>query len=255
MNEPQLFNFEGNEVRTIVIENEPYFVGKDVAGVLGYKRATKAIQDHVDIEDKDEVPIQDSIGRLQQTPIINESGLYALIFGSKLESAKRFKRWVTSEVLPAIRKHGAYATPRTIDDWLNNPDMMIKALEQLKTEREQRLIAEQQVNELKPKATYYDLVLQNKSLLSVSKIAKDYGKSAIWLNNKLHELGIQFKQGDTWLLYQKHADKGYTQSTTHVIDEEKSRMLTKWTQKGRLFIYELLKDEGILPLIELEETA
>ena len=251
MNKPQLFNFEGNEVRTIVIENEPYFVGKDVAGVLGYKRATKAIQDHVDIEDKDEVPIQDSIGRLQQTPIINESGLYALIFGSKLESAKRFKRWVTSEVLPAIRKHGAYATPRTIDDWLNNPDMMIKALEQLKTEREQRLIAEQQVNELQPKATYYDLVLQNKSLLSVSKIAKDYGKSAIWLNNKLHELGIQFKQGDTWLLYQKHADKGYTQSTTHVIDDEKSRMLTKWTQKGRLFIYELLKDEGVLPLIEV----
>lgn len=253
MNKPQLFNFEGNEVRTIVIENEPYFVGKDVAGVLGYKRATKAIQDHVDIEDKDEVPIQDSIGRLQQTPIINESGLYALIFGSKLESAKRFKRWVTSEVLPAIRKHGAYATPRTIDDWLNNPDMMIKALEQLKTEREQRLIAEQQVNELQPKATYYDLVLQNKSLLSVSKIAKDYGKSAIWLNNKLHDLGIQFKQGDTWLLYQKHADKGYTQSTTHVIDEEKSRMLTKWTQKGRLFIYELLKDENILPLIEIEQ--
>lgn len=252
MNEPQLFNFEGNEVRTVVIDNEPYFVGKDIAGVLGYKRAAKAIQDHVDIEDKDEVPIQDSIGRLQQTPIINESGLYALIFGSKLESAKRFKRWVTSEVLPAIRKHGAYATARTIDDWLNNPDMMIKALEQLKTEREQRLIAEQQVNELKPKATYYDLVLQNKSLLSVSKIAKDYGKSAIWLNNKLHELGIQFKQGDTWLLYQKHADKGYTQSTTHVIDDEKSRMLTKWTQKGRLFIYELLKDENILPLIEIE---
>lgn len=253
MNEPQLFNFEGNEVRTVVVDNEPYFVGKYVAGVLGYKRAAKAIQDHVDIEDKDEVPIQNSIGRLQQTPIINESGLYALIFGSKLESAKRFKRWVTSEVLPAIRKHGAYATTRTIDDWLNNLDMMIKALEQLKTEREQRLIAEQQVNELRPKATYYDLVLQNKSLLSVSKIAKDYGKSAIWLNNKLHELGIQFKQGDTWLLYQKHADKGYTQSTTHVIDDEKSRMLTKWTQKGRLFIYELLKDENILPLIEIEQ--
>lgn len=251
MNEPQLFNFEGNEVRTIVIENEPYFVGKDVAKVLGYKRTADAIKQHVDGEDKLTRQFTDS-GQNRNMTIINESGLYALIFGSKLESAKRFKRWVTSEVLPAIRKHGAYATPRTIDDWLNNPDMMIKALEQLKTEREQRLIAEQQVNELKPKATYYDLVLQNKSLLSVSKIAKDYGKSAIWLNNKLHELGIQFKQGDTWLLYQKHADKGYTQSTTHVIDDEKSRMLTKWTQKGRLFIYELLKDENILPLIEIE---
>lgn len=251
MNEPQLFNFEGNEVRTIVIENEPYFVGKDVAKVLGYKRTADAIKQHVDGEDKLTRQFTDS-GQNRNMTIINESGLYALIFGSKLESAKRFKRWVTSEVLPAIRKNGAYATPRTIDDWLNNPDMMIKALEQLKTEREQRLIAEQQVNELQPKATYYDLVLQNKSLLSVSKIAKDYGKSAIWLNNKLHELGIQFKQGDTWLLYQKHADKGYTQSTTHVIDDEKSRMLTKWTQKGRLFIYELLKDENILPLIEIE---
>lgn len=251
MNEPQLFNFEGNEVRTIVIENEPYFVGKDVAEVLGYSDTNQSIRKHVDSEDKLTRQI-DGTGQKRNMTIINESGLYALIFGSKLESAKRFKRWVTSEVLPAIRKHGAYATPQTIDDWLNNPDVMIKALEQLKSEREQRLIAEQQVNELQPKATYYDLVLQNKSLLSVSKIAKDYGKSAIWLNNKLHELGIQFKQGDTWLLYQKYADKGYTQSTTHVIDDEKSRMLTKWTQKGRLFIYELLKDENILPLIEIE---
>lgn len=250
MNKPQLFNFEGNEVRINIIENEPYFVGKDVAEVLGHKNGSRDVNRHVEEEDKLKYRIG-TAGQMREQTIINESGLYALIFGSKFESAKRFKRWVTSEVLPAIRKHGAYATPRTI----NNPDIMIKALEQLKTEREQRLIAEQQVNELKPKATYYDLVLQNKSLLSVSKIAKDYGKSAIWLNNKLHELGIQFKQGDTWLLYQKHADKGYTQSTPHVIDDEKSRMLTKWIQKGRLFIYELLKDEGILPLIEIEAAV
>ena len=108
------------------------------------------------------------------------------------------------------------------------------------------------INELQPKATYYDLILQNKSLLSVSKIAKDYGKSAIWLNQKLHELGVQFKQGGVWLLYQKYADKGYTQSQTHVIDDAKSKFNTYWTQKGRLFIYGLLKTEGILPLIERE---
>src|SRR5699024_7850829 len=131
MNEPQLFNFEGNKVRTIVIENEPYFVGKDVADTLGYARADNAIRNHVDDEDKLTHQISAS-GQNRNMTIINESGLYALIFGSKLESAKRFKRWVTSEVLPTIRKHGAYATPRTIDDWLNNPDMMIKALEQLK---------------------------------------------------------------------------------------------------------------------------
>lgn len=109
MNEIQIFNSsEFGNVRTVTIDGEPWFVGKDVANALGYERATKAIQDHVDDDDKDEVPIQDSIGRMQKTPVINESGLYALIFGSKLESAKRFKHWVTSEVLPTIRKTGGY---------------------------------------------------------------------------------------------------------------------------------------------------
>lgn len=108
------------------------------------------------------------------------------------------------------------------------------------------------VNELQPKATYYDLVLQNKSTLSITKIAKDYGKSAKWLNAKLHEYGIQYKQGDQWFLYQEYAQLGYTQSSTHVIDDEHSRMSTKWTQKGRLFIYDTLKSHDILPLIEQE---
>lgn len=116
MNELQIFNSEEfGDIRTVQLNNETYFVGKDVAEALGYERATKAIQDHVDVDDKDEIPIQDSIGRMQKTPIINESGLYALIFGSKLESAKRFKHWVTSEVLPAIRKTGAYRKPMTTD--------------------------------------------------------------------------------------------------------------------------------------------
>lgn len=242
----QEFNFNGQEVRTVMRNNTPYFIGKDVAEALGYRRPTKAIADHIDDEDKDEVPIQDSIGRSQMTPIINESGLYSLILKSNLDTAKRFKRWVTSEVLPSIRKRGLYAT----DELLDNPDLLIQVATELKNEREQRLIAEQRINELQPKATYYDLVLQNKSLISVSKIAKDYGKSAQWLNSKLHEFGVQYKQGGTWLLYQKYADKGYTQSTTHVIDEERNKLFTKWTQKGRLFIYELLKNQDVLPLIE-----
>lgn len=116
MNELQIFNSEEfGDIRTVQLNNETYFVGKDVAEALGYERATKAIQDHVDTDDKDEIPIQDSIGRMQKTPVINESGLYALIFGSKLESAKRFKHWVTSEVLPAIRKTGSYQKPMTTD--------------------------------------------------------------------------------------------------------------------------------------------
>ena len=251
--ELQTFNFETQEVRTLIKNNEPWFIGNDLAEVLGYRNKSDALQKHIDKEDKDEIAIRDSIGRMQNTPIVNESGMYALIFGSKLPKAKEFKRWVTSEVLPSIRKHGTYMTAETIEKALTDPDTIIQLATTLKEEREQRLIAEQRVNELQPKATYYDLVLQNKSLISVSQIAKDYGKSAMWLNQKLHELGIQYKQGGTWLLYQNHADKGYTQSTTHVIDEGKSRMFTKWTQKGRLFIYETLKDEGILPLIEQEE--
>ncbi|ANK66562.1 phage antirepressor [Loigolactobacillus backii] len=255
MNELQNFDFEGNNVRTVIIGNKPYFVGKDVADILGYQRATKAIQDHVDSEDKDEVPFQDSIGRNQNTPVITESGVYSLIFSSHLDSAKRFKHWVTSDVLPTIRKHGAYMTPAKIEEALLNPDTIINLAQQLKTERESRLIAEQQVSELTPKATYYDLILRNKTLLSITKIAKDYGWSGTAMNKKLHQLGVQFKQGKTWLLYQKYADKGYTQSQTFVDDTDTSRMSTYWTQAGRIFIYELLKQNGILPLIEQENIA
>lgn len=117
------------------------------------------------------------------------------------------------------------------------------------------LVLGQQVSELKPKATYYDMVLQNKSLLAISTIAKDYGMSAMKMNQLLHDLGIQYKQGGIWLLYAKHQDKGYTQTHTHVIDPDNSKVSTKWTQKGRLFIYDLLKGEGILPMIEREESA
>ena len=149
----------------------------------------------------------------------------------------------------------------------NSPDMIMKRALQiadkrvitLQTENNQlqleSSVQKQQIAELQPKASYYDLVLQNKSLLSVSKIAKDFGKSAVWLNRYLHELGVQYKQGDIWLLYAKHQDKGYTQTHTHVIDSENSRVSTKWTQKGRLFIYDLLKNKGILPLIERQEVG
>ncbi|MBO1209190.1 phage antirepressor [Mammaliicoccus sciuri] len=249
MQELQIFNFDSNEVRTVVVNEEPYFVGKDVAKILGYKRTADAIKQHVDSEDKGVGKIQ-TPGGLQNTTLINESGLYSLIFSSKLDSAKRFKRWVTSEVLPAIRKHGIYATDSVIEQTMKNPDYIITVLTEFKKERESRLVAEQQVQELKPKATYYDLVLQNKSLLSVSKIAKDYGMSAMRMNKLLHELGVQYKQGDIWLLYAKYQDKGYTQTSTYALDEEHSKVSTKWTQKGRLFIYDLLKDEGILPTIE-----
>ena len=201
----------------------------------------------------------DGLGRKQDMKFVSESNLYKLIFQSKKKEAEAFTDWVTSEVLPAIRKHGLYA----IDDLLENPDMAIAALQKLKEERQLRLQAQEEVaqknqiiQELQPKATYYDLVLQNKSLVAISVIAKDYGMSAKKLNKILHELKTQFKQGKTWLLYQKYAGKGYTQSKTHTIDADYSKMHTYWTQKGRLFLYDLLKNKkGILPLIEQKDVA
>lgn len=118
MNELKIFeNTEFGKVRATEINGEAWLVGKDVAEILGYERPTKAVTDHVDSEDRDVVPIQDSIGRMQNTPIINESGLYSLIISSKLPQAKKFKRWVTAEVLPSIRKHGAYMTPQKIEEY------------------------------------------------------------------------------------------------------------------------------------------
>lgn len=260
MKELKTFNFENHQVRTLTIDDEPFFVGKDVAVILGYSNSRKALQDHVDLEDKkDGVTIRDSIGREQKPVVINESGLYSLIMSSKLPTAKKFKRWVTSEVLPAIRKHGAYMTDQKIKEVLTDPDTIIQLATQLKEEREGRLIAEQQVNELKPKATYYDRILANPALVTITVIAKDYGMSGVAMNKKLHELGVQYRQGNIWLLYSKYQKLGWTQSETHMIERndgtEKAVVNTKWTQKGRLGLYELLKQNDVLPLIEKDEVA
>ncbi len=132
MNELQIFNFDSNEVRTVVVNEEPYFVGKDVAKVLGYKNTREALKYHVDNEDKkDGVAIHDSIGRTQKPVLINESGLYSLIFSSKLDSAKRFKRWVTSEVLPQIRKQGFYMTNSLVQEIVDNPQVIHYLAEQV----------------------------------------------------------------------------------------------------------------------------
>ena len=263
MNGIQIFqNAEFGSVRTADINGVPYFVGKDVAEILGYSNTRKALLDHVDKEDKtDGVTIRDSIGRDQTPVLINESGLYSLILSSKMPNARRFKRWVTSEILPTIRKHGVYAT----DELIANPDLAIAAFTALKEEREKNRLLEQttavqkqQIAEMKPKASYYDVVLNCKDLISTSTVAKDYGKSAIWMNRYLHEKGVQFKQGEIWLLYQKYAEKGYTNTKTHSYSANDGTIHTKphtyWTQKGRLFVYELLKADGILPTMEQEDS-
>lgn len=255
--ELQIFNnSEFGSIRTTVIDGKPYFCGSDVASALGYKRPNDAISAHCRATVKHSTPIS---GKLQEINFISEGDVYRLIIRSKLPDAERFESWVFDEVLPSIRKHGMYAA----DELLNNPDLFISALQQLKIEKErtknlQLQIAQNQqiINEMKPKASYYDMILQNKSTVPISQIAKDYGMSGRAFNAMLHDLGIQFKQGNTWLLYSKYQNNGYTQSRTHAIDAERSVMHTYWTQKGRLFLYDLLKNQkNLLPVIERSVAA
>ena len=168
--------------------------------------------------------------------------------------AEKFQDWVTSEVLPTIRKRGAYLTDSAIEQTLTDPDYLIKLATQLKTEREARLIAEQQAAEDRPKVTYYDKVLANPSPVKIAVIAKDFGMSGRKMDTKLHELGIQYKQGKTWLLCSKYQHNGWTQSNTTMVKRkdgtEKAVLNTKWTQKGRLGLYEILKQHDIYPVIE-----
>lgn len=252
-NEIQSFNFDNQKVRTLAINGQPYFVGKDVAEILGYKRTADAIRENVPDKFKG-VGVLPTPGGKQRVTVISEAGLYKLAFKSHAKNAEKFTDWVASEVLPSIRKHGAYMTDEKIEEVLLNPDTIIKLATELKTERERRSIAEQRVNELTPKASYYDLVLSNKSLVTITQIAKDYGMSGQAMNHKLHDLGVIYKQGDTWLLYSKYQRTGWTHSETIMVTKsdgtQKAVMHTKWTQKGRLGLYELLKRHGILPLIE-----
>lgn len=253
MNTPQIFNFEQNEVRTFLENDIPYFVANDVAKTLGYKNPSDATNKHC----KKAVKTwgSDSLGRRQSFKVIPESDVYRLIIKSNLPSAEKFEAWVMEEVLPQIRKHGMYAT----DELLNNPDLLIEVATKLKEERTLRLVAEQKAAEMQPKADYYDRILNNKGLVTVSTIAKNYGMSAVSFNKLLHELGIQFNQSGTWLLYSKFQDKGYTHIEPFDYEDKngnrqvKTRM--KWTQKGHIFLYETLKKNNYLPMIEREQTA
>lgn len=232
MSEIQIFNSEEfGQVRIITIDNEPYFVAKDVAEILGYSNSRKAIIDHVDNEDKKYgVTIRDSIGRNQTAIVINESGLYSLILSSKQENAKKFKKWVTGEVLPSIRTHGIYATDNMIDNILNNPDFGIKLLTELKEERKARIEAERK-NAI--------LTHVNKTY-TMTEIAKELNmKSAIELNKALKDKHIQYKVNDTWVLYSDYSNKGYEDIKQEVLDNGKVIYHRRITQLGREFILSL----------------
>lgn len=263
-NELQIFtNEQFGQIRTIEENGGVLFCGKDIAEALGYARPRDAISDHTRGAVKRRILTN---GGEQEMSFIPEGDVYRLIVHSKLPKAEEFESWVFDEVLPTIRKSGAYMTQETLENALTDPDFLIQLATKLKEERErtrllteQNAIQSQQIAELQPKASYYDVVLHCPDLMSITKIAKDYGMSAIQMNSKLHELGVQYKQGDVWLLYQKYAQYGYTSTRTHIVDGSDglphTKVSTQWTQRGRLFIYDLLKQNGILPVMERVDTT
>lgn len=273
MNELQIFNNqEFGAIRTVEIDGEPWLVGKDVAKALGYKDTINALKAHVDPEDKAGWQITTQFGE-KETTIINESGLYSLVLSSKLPGAKRFKRWVTGEVLPAIRKHGAYLTPDTLEKAMLTPDFLLRLAQQLKEEQEGRIRAEseklaleaenakqrQVIADFEPIRQYVDKILESTGTLATTQVAADYGLSAKRLNQILHEAGIQRCVNGQWILYAKHMGKGYTKSKTihitHTDGRPDTKMQTQWTQKGRLLIHETLEARGILAVMDRADAS
>lgn len=269
-NRMQVFNNDQfGSVRTVVKDGEPWFVAADVCKALEIGNPTDVMR-RLDDDERTLVSIEGASNTLPVN-VINEPGLYAVVLGSRKPEAKAFKRWITHEVIPTIRKTGGYVANDDlfVETYFGDADESMKSAFRATLERVRRLneekkalnetvaVQSQQIAEMSPKVTYYDVILNSPDAITMSVIAKDYGKSAKWLNKKLNELGVQFKQGDIWLLYAEHADKGYTKTETYTYvdssDIKHSRVHTKWTQKGRFFLYDLLKSNGVLPLCEQEE--
>lgn len=201
-----------------------------------------------------------------KTDFLPENMVYRLGFKASNEVAQKFQAVLADEVLPAIRKHGAYMTPEKIEEALLNPDTLIRLATELKAEREARKHAEleaasakQVIGELKPKADYTDRILASKGTVTTTAIAKDYGMSATGFNKRLHDLHVIHKIGKQWFLYAKYQAKGYTHSKIfdfiHSDGMPDCNMQMEWTQKGRLFLYEFLKNHGFLPMIERNQEA
>lgn len=271
MNEVKIFeNEEFGSVRTVEEDGKMLFCGSDVAKALGYTRPNDAVNDHcrIDATSKRRTII-DRLGRKQEALFIPEGDVYRLIAHSKLPAADQFERWIFDDVIPTIRKTGGYVNNDElfIETYFSQVEESTKAMLRatLATVREVNKknkqleqtvgVQSQQIAELQPKATYYDVVLQCEDLISITAIAKDYGKSARWMNSYLHDKGVQYRQGDIWLLYQTYAERGYTSTKTFKYEdggENHVKVHTYWTQKGRLFIYEMMKSDGHLPIIEQE---
>lgn len=240
MYQPQLFDFKGQQVRTVTINNEPYFVAPDVTKILGLSNTSVALS-RLDDDERSKF----NLGRQGETNVVNEYGLYELIIASRKPQAHEFKRWITHEVLPAIRKTGAYqAKPK---DNYPIPATYGEALQLAAT-------LQTKIEHDAPSLKYFHNQMRNPGLMTTTEIAKDYGWSARKLNKYLESKGVIYRQGNKWVIYQKYADKGYSQYEPFPYDNNKGvKNNLKWTQRGRKFIYDVLNSHGILPVLEQSE--
>ena len=249
MNELQVFqNSKFGDLEILTIEGKEWFPAIKVAEILGYTNPRKAIRDHTKERGVTIRSVIDSLGRNQDKKFIDEGNLYRLITRSKLPQADEFEEWVFEDVLPSIRKHGIYATDSVIEQTLRDPDYIINVLTEYKKEKDNNLILRQQIGELKPKADYVDEILKSPGTMTITQIAADYGLSAQKLNKLLHQARLQRRVGKQWVLYTEHMNKGYTKSHTIEIVRSDGRPdtqpQTRWTQKGRLKIHEIMTDFG-----------
>lgn len=262
-NQFQIFNHpQFGEVRAVIgNDGEPRFCLKDVCRALDIKqfRANERLG-----EDVISNHTLSTRGGNQQFMFINEDGLYDVVLDSRKIEAKRFRKWVTSEVLPSIRKNGAYLTEKTIERALNEPDFLIELATNLKKEKQAREFAEgrnevqkdiiegqeKTIRVLEVRQSFVDYIMSTPSCVCITQIAKEYGLSAVKLNKFLHEKKIQYCVNGQWLLYADYQDKGYMKGVHVRLENNTSREHSQWTQKGRLFLYEYLKKYGIIPLME-----
>lgn len=263
-NNIQIFNNEElGTIRIVGTSDAPQFCLSDICKILGLQAAAVTRRLEKDVISSHTLLTS---GGYQVLNFVTEDGLYDVILDSRKPEAKRFRKWVTSEVLPTIRKHGAYMTKDTLERAIAEPDFLIQLATTLKEEKAKRLEAEQQceaqkqiIGEMEKKVSYLDLILSSTSTMTITQIAQDYGMSGQRMNKLLHGLRIQYKVGEQWILYAEYKDKCYVSSETiHFMTNEGvpcTTLNTKWTQKGRLFLYDILKKEGILPKMEWAEKA
>ena len=253
MNNLQIFsNEEFGQVRTVMLNDEVWFVGKDVAGILGCSNTRKALTDHVDKEDKG-VTKCDTPGGIQLLTIINESGLYSLILSSKMPNAKRFKHWVTSEILPSIRKHGAYMTEQTLEQALTSPDFLIQLATKLKDEQEKNKALTEANNRMRPKEIFADAVMTSEHSILIGELAKLIAQNGYAIGQKrlfawMREHGYLLKQGGSYNLpAQRYVEAGLFEiKESSISNPDGSVRLTRTTKvtgKGQVyFINKFLKE-------------